>query len=91
MAKAPKRPSKGKRGKTGRIQELQAGRKAKGLQLADGLDYTLIGHQHSDHLGGLDEVIQAAATTSGWPTGTTAGLPRSFPLDDTRCERCPGD
>ena len=26
---------------------------------ANGLDYTIVGHQHCDHLGGLDEVINA--------------------------------
>jgi beta-lactamase superfamily II metal-dependent hydrolase len=30
-----------------------------GLMPSDGLDYMIAGHQHSDHLGGLDEVIQA--------------------------------
>ena len=30
-----------------------------GLVAANGLDYTIVGHQHCDHLGGLDEVIQA--------------------------------
>ena len=30
-----------------------------GLVPANGLDYTIVGHQHCDHLGGLDEVIQA--------------------------------
>lgn len=30
-----------------------------GLMPANGLDYTFAGHQHCDHLGGLDEVIQA--------------------------------
>jgi beta-lactamase superfamily II metal-dependent hydrolase len=33
--------------------------KSIGIQPADGLDYTIVGHQHCDHLGGLDEVIQA--------------------------------
>lgn len=30
-----------------------------GIQPTNGLDYTIVGHQHSDHLGGMDEVIQA--------------------------------
>src|SRR6266702_8450634 len=30
-----------------------------GLAPANGLDYTIAGHQHCDHIGGLDEVINA--------------------------------
>ena len=30
-----------------------------GIIPANGLDYTFAGHQHCDHIGGLDEVIQA--------------------------------
>ena len=30
-----------------------------GIQPANGLDYIIGGHQHCDHIGGLDEVIQA--------------------------------
>ena len=30
-----------------------------GLLPANGLDYTIAGHQHCDHIGGLDEVVQA--------------------------------
>jgi len=30
-----------------------------GVQLASGLDYMIGGHQHCDHIGGLDEVIRA--------------------------------
>jgi len=30
-----------------------------GIQAADGLDYIIAGHQHCDHIGGLDEVINA--------------------------------
>jgi beta-lactamase superfamily II metal-dependent hydrolase len=30
-----------------------------GIQTADGLDYVIAGHQHCDHIGGLDEVINA--------------------------------
>lgn len=30
-----------------------------GIMPANGLDYTIAGHQHCDHIGGLDEVIQA--------------------------------
>jgi len=30
-----------------------------GIMPANGLDYTIVGHQHCDHLGGLDEVISA--------------------------------
>ena len=30
-----------------------------GLVPATGLDYTIAGHQHCDHIGGLDEVVNA--------------------------------
>src|SRR5438046_9840952 len=30
-----------------------------GLVPATGLDYTIAGHQHCDHIGGLDEVVTA--------------------------------
>ena len=30
-----------------------------GIQAADGLDYMIAGHQHCDHVGGMDEVINA--------------------------------
>src|SRR5947199_2950735 len=30
-----------------------------GVQPANGIDYVIGGHQHCDHIGGLDEVIQA--------------------------------
>src|SRR2546423_390571 len=30
-----------------------------GLVPASGLDYTIAGHQHCDHIGGLDEVVNA--------------------------------
>jgi beta-lactamase superfamily II metal-dependent hydrolase len=30
-----------------------------GIMPASGLDYTIAGHQHCDHIGGLDEVVQA--------------------------------
>ena len=30
-----------------------------GILPADGLDYTVAGHQHCDHIGGLDEVVNA--------------------------------
>ncbi len=30
-----------------------------GVAPASGLDYTIVGHQHCDHLGGLDEVVAA--------------------------------
>jgi beta-lactamase superfamily II metal-dependent hydrolase len=33
--------------------------KSVGIQPANGLDYMIGGHQHCDHIGGLDEVIQA--------------------------------
>src|ERR1043166_9260105 len=33
--------------------------KSIGVQPANGLDYIIAGHQHCDHTGGLDEVIQA--------------------------------
>lgn len=33
--------------------------KSIGLQPAAGLDYTIAGHQHCDHIGGLDEVVGA--------------------------------
>src|SRR5438093_13594544 len=31
-----------------------------GIQPANGLDYTIAGHQHCDHIGGLDEVVNAS-------------------------------
>lgn len=52
-----------------------------GIAPANGLDYTIVGHQHCDHLGGLDEVVAAgydvnvtnyyngSTTTSGCVTG----------------------
>lgn len=30
-----------------------------GIQASDGLDYMIAGHQHCDHVGGMDEVISA--------------------------------
>ena len=30
-----------------------------GIMPGNGLDYTIAGHQHCDHIGGLDEVVQA--------------------------------
>jgi beta-lactamase superfamily II metal-dependent hydrolase len=33
--------------------------KSIGIQPANGLDYTVAGHQHCDHIGGMDEVINA--------------------------------
>src|SRR5437899_2742779 len=30
-----------------------------GVTPAGGLDYTIAGHQHCDHIGGMDEVVQA--------------------------------
>src|SRR5262249_25682897 len=30
-----------------------------GIAPANGLDYTVAGHQHCDHIGGMDEVVQA--------------------------------
>jgi beta-lactamase superfamily II metal-dependent hydrolase len=33
--------------------------KSIGVQPANGIDYVIGGHQHCDHIGGLDEVIQA--------------------------------
>src|SRR4051812_9360105 len=33
--------------------------KSIGIKPADGLSYTIVGHQHEDHLGGLDEVVDA--------------------------------
>src|SRR5215475_1661286 len=33
--------------------------KSIGIMPANGLDYTIAGHQHCDHIGGLDEVVQA--------------------------------
>jgi beta-lactamase superfamily II metal-dependent hydrolase len=52
-----------------------------GIQATDGLDYMIGGHQHCDHIGGLDEVVNAgynvhtknyyngSSTTSGCVTG----------------------
>src|SRR6266566_1573089 len=34
-------------------------RESIGVQPANGLDYMIGGHQHCDHIGGLDEVINA--------------------------------
>src|SRR3954453_22473366 len=31
--------------------------KSIGIQPANGLDYTIVSHQHCDHLGGMDEVV----------------------------------
>ena len=36
-----------------------------GIMPANGLDYTFAGHQHCDHLGGLDEVINAGYNVHG--------------------------
>jgi beta-lactamase superfamily II metal-dependent hydrolase len=33
--------------------------KSIGINSADGLDYTIIGHQHCDHAGGMDDVVNA--------------------------------
>src|SRR5215471_10908582 len=33
--------------------------KSIGIMPANGLDYTIAGHQHCDHIGGLDEVVNA--------------------------------
>jgi beta-lactamase superfamily II metal-dependent hydrolase len=33
--------------------------KSIGIKPADGLDYTIVGHQHCDHVGGMDEVVHA--------------------------------
>ena len=49
-----------------------------GIQPATGLDYMIGGHQHCDHIGGLDEVIRAGytyvfrATTTVRPTSRAA-------------------
>jgi beta-lactamase superfamily II metal-dependent hydrolase len=59
------------KGPNGTTVLLEAGNTGKGTNLvvpylqsigimpANGLDYTFAGHQHCDHIGGLDEVIQA--------------------------------
>jgi beta-lactamase superfamily II metal-dependent hydrolase len=59
------------KGPTGTTVLLEAGNTGKGtqyvvpylqsigLQPASGLDYTIAGHQHCDHIGGLDEVVTA--------------------------------
>jgi beta-lactamase superfamily II metal-dependent hydrolase len=59
------------RGPSGTTVLLEAGNTGKGTGLvvpylrsigippANGLDFTIAGHQHCDHLGGLDEVINA--------------------------------
>src|SRR6266516_5218955 len=39
--------------------------KSIGIMPANGLNYTIGGHQHCDHIGGLDEVIQAGYNVSG--------------------------
>jgi beta-lactamase superfamily II metal-dependent hydrolase len=33
--------------------------KSIGIQPANGLDYTIVSHQHCDHVGGMDEVVNA--------------------------------
>src|SRR2546426_3010516 len=33
--------------------------KSIGIQPVTGLDYTIAGHQHCDHIGGMDEVVNA--------------------------------
>src|SRR5438874_184924 len=38
---------------------MEAGNTGLGVQPANGLDYMIGGHQHCDHIGGLDEVINA--------------------------------
>lgn len=59
------------KGPNGTTVLLEAGNTGKGTNLvvpylqsigimpANGLDYTIAGHQHCDHIGGLDEVINA--------------------------------
>src|SRR2546430_798511 len=39
--------------------------KSIGIQPANGLDYMIGGHQHCDHIGGLDEVINAGYNVRG--------------------------
>lgn len=39
--------------------------KSIGIRPADGLDYVIAGHQHCDHIGGLDEVIAAGYDVTG--------------------------
>ena len=45
-----------------------------GIAAADGLDYTIAGHQHCDHIGGLDEVINAGydVHVANYYNGSTA-------------------
>jgi len=44
-----------------------------GIQPANGLDYTIAGHQHCDHIGGLDEVVNAGynVRTRNYYNGST--------------------
>jgi beta-lactamase superfamily II metal-dependent hydrolase len=44
-----------------------------GIATTDGLDYTIVGHQHCDHLGGLDEVVSAGYNvhTKNYYNGST--------------------
>ncbi len=47
-------------GNTGKgINEVVPYLQSIGILASNGLDYTIVGHQHCDHLGGLDEVINA--------------------------------
>ena len=44
-----------------------------GIATTAGLDYTIVGHQHCDHLGGLDEVVNAGYNvhTKNYYNGST--------------------
>src|SRR5215831_13364636 len=47
--------------------------KSIGIQPANGLDYTIASHQHCDHIGGMDEVINAGYNvhTKNYYNGST--------------------
>jgi len=77
------------RGPNGTTVLLEAGRAGEGsgsvvpylkdigIKPADGLDYTIVGHQHEDHLGGLDEVVEAGydVEEKNYFNGSAAGGP----------------
>jgi beta-lactamase superfamily II metal-dependent hydrolase len=44
-----------------------------GITAAQGLDYTIVSHQHCDHNGGIDEVVQAGwnVHVENWDNGST--------------------
>ncbi len=59
-------------GSTGKGSEITGYLQSLGLNPADGLDYTIVSHQHSDHLGAMDEVVQAGydVLVENWYNGS---------------------